>query len=279
MKPPQSSPYRIKKNKQSKSGLYYNQNGMQSQQYQSEFQVISIAQLLKKLFWGIQRIYVALKYQIYRLTTGAIGNFRISWFKVGLIAFAVFILMKKDIQFSFNINAPLQQTTTDIEAATARTTANEFGMVQPVHMQKRTQRNLKTIDPDELDVQEVKNYIKRFSKVAIAEMEKFGIPASVKMAQGILESWSGNHPVTQSDNNHFGILLANNTYNSAWENWRSHSMLLKNEHPYLFEHKMSYKGWAKALRKNVYNHDKSYDKKLIRLIERHQLYLLDEAVF
>ncbi|MFN7119205.1 MAG: glucosaminidase domain-containing protein [Saprospiraceae bacterium] len=128
----------------------------------------------------------------------------------------------------------------------------------------------------ELDEQKVRVYIRRFSKVAQAEMQKYNVPASVKMAQAIVESWAGQDAATLSTNNHFGAPLAGRNYDSAWESWRMHSMLLHERYATLFNHGNDYKKWAKGLQQAGYNNDRTYDKKIIDIIEKYQLYLLDE---
>lgn len=126
--------------------------------------------------------------------------------------------------------------------------------------------------------EEVKAYVKRFTKVARTEMEKFGIPASINLAQAILESAAGKSPMARETNNHFGKPLADKNYGNAWENWRAHSLFLRAEYQSLFEAEGSYKTWAKGLKKLKYSKDKSYDKKLIQIVEKYQLYLLDEPI-
>ena len=107
-------------------------------------------------------------------------------------------------------------------------------------------------------------------------MEKYGIPASVKLAQGIIESWAGEHPAARQNNNHFGSPLRGEEFESAWESWRVHSHLLQSEYASLFKSGDSYKQWAKALKRSDYTDDRQYDKKLISVIEKYQLYLLDD---
>jgi flagellum-specific peptidoglycan hydrolase FlgJ len=72
--------------------------------------------------------------------------------------------------------------------------------------------------------------------------------------------------------------MSDQSYGSAWENWRAHSIFLQAEYPSLFENGGSYKIWAKGLKKLRYSKDKNYDKKLIQIVEKYQLYLLDEQI-
>ncbi len=137
-------------------------------------------------------------------------------------------------------------------------------------------------------------YIKRFFKVAKVEMDKFGIPASIKLAQGLLESNAGKSRLAAEHLNHFGLKCFSKTcdkghcsnhsddshkdffrnYKSAWESWRDHSQFLTGaRYAHLKSHGKDYKKWAKGLKKAGYATDKKYDKKLIGIIE---LYGLDQ---
>jgi hypothetical protein len=142
------------------------------------------------------------------------------------------------------------------------------------------------------------DYAKRFGKVAQLEMQKYGIPASITLAQGILESNSGGSALARLHNNHFGIKCQERScpkghcvnyhddspkdffrkYGSAWESFRSHSEFLQRER-YQSLKKLGprdYKGWAKGLEKAGYATGKGYGNKLIRLIEDLKLYEFDK---
>lgn len=140
-------------------------------------------------------------------------------------------------------------------------------------------------------------YVKRFAKVAIGEMNKFGIPASIKLAQGLLESQAGESILATKNNNHFGIKCFSKSckkghcrnfsddshkdffkvYPSAWESYRAHSLFLQNKRYELLHTTASnYKEWAVGLQKAGYATDKEYANKLIRLIENLELYRYDK---
>ncbi|WP_170254543.1 glycoside hydrolase family 73 protein [Phaeodactylibacter luteus] len=135
-----------------------------------------------------------------------------------------------------------------------------------------------------------KAYVKRFAKVAQAEMKHYGIPASIILAQGLLESNVGESKLAQRNNNHFGMKCFSKSckpghcsnytddshkdffriYGNAWESYRAHSLLLKNSERYqpLFRLRSTdYKGWARGLSKAGYATDKKYADKIIHLIE------------
>jgi LysM repeat protein len=141
-------------------------------------------------------------------------------------------------------------------------------------------------------------YINRFAKVAIAEMNQFHIPASITLAQGCLESGDGNSSLARDANNHFGIKCNNGwtgrsvrhdddsrrecfrKYKSAWESYRDHSLFLRNNVRYASLFKLNitdYRGWARGLKKAGYATDPRYPERLIHIIEQYQLYDLDKA--
>lgn len=148
-------------------------------------------------------------------------------------------------------------------------------------------------------LQKQQAYVSRFVKVAQAEMRKYGIPASIKLAQGLVETNAGASRLSTKNNNHFGMKCfskkckkghcSNFTddshkdffriYKSAWASYRSHSEMLTTTKRYrpLFElAPTDYRGWAHGLSKAGYATDKQYAEKLIRTIEELQLYVYDE---
>lgn len=145
--------------------------------------------------------------------------------------------------------------------------------------------------------QTTQNYIDQYQNIAIKEMEKFGIPASITMAQGILESGSGKSELSISSNNHFGIKCHKSwsgekvyhdddakqecfrKYNTVEESYEDHSLFLKNGQRYAFLFKLSrtdYKGWAHGLKKAGYATNPQYAYRLIDLIEAYDLHKLDK---
>lgn len=141
-------------------------------------------------------------------------------------------------------------------------------------------------------------YIDMYKDIAIREMHQFGIPASITMAQGCLESENGNSTLSKRSNNHFGIKCKGDwtgarvyhnddeagecfrKYQYVEESYIDHSsFLLKNSrYAGLFKlDKYDYKGWAYGLKKAGYATDPEYPQKLIKLIEDEKLYLLDKV--
>lgn len=141
------------------------------------------------------------------------------------------------------------------------------------------------------------DYIDRYKGIAIEEMNKYGIPASIKLAQALLESGNGNSYLATRANNHFGIKCGgtwngksvnrpddtNNdcfrVYNDPEQSFRDHSQfLLRKRYENLFTLKKDdYKGWAKGLKAAGYATNPRYPELLIDLIERYNLQQYDRA--
>ena len=144
------------------------------------------------------------------------------------------------------------------------------------------------------------NYIHKYSDLAIAHMEKYRIPASITLAQGILESGAGMSDLARRSNNHFGIkchrgwnggavYAADDTpndcfrkYKSVEDSYQDHSEFLAYSSRYsaLFDLSITdYKGWARGLQKSGYATDRAYANKLIKLIEDYELYRFDDKKY
>jgi LysM repeat protein len=142
------------------------------------------------------------------------------------------------------------------------------------------------------------DYIKTYSDLAMKEMARVGIPASITLAQGILESNNGNSTLATKGNNHFGIKCHDWTgkkifhdddakhecfrsYDSPYESYMDHSQFLSTRSRYagLFELKPhDYRGWAKGLKSAGYATAPKYANLLIKIIEENELYHFDVLV-
>ena len=142
-------------------------------------------------------------------------------------------------------------------------------------------------------------YINSYQPIAKSNMAQFGIPASICLGQGILESGAGTGPLSAIANNHFGIKCHQDwkgpsvkydddaaqecfrKYNQASESYNDHALFLKSRRWYepLFKlEKDDYKGWAKGLKAAGYATDPKYPEKLIAIIERYHLDQYDAEV-
>lgn len=134
--------------------------------------------------------------------------------------------------------------------------------------------------------QQYEAYIEKFYRLAQEHQQRYGIPASITLAQGLLESGAGTSELSRKANNHFGIKCHEwdgatihykrdcyRKYRNAEESYRDHSeFLLRDRYQNLFKLKLTdYKGWARGLKKYGYATDPSYAEKLINIIELYDL--------
>lgn len=244
-------------------------------------------------------------------------------YKIGFIILAAIFLLKNDLSFQFHFNTAKNQSTTSKEL-------ESFSILQPIsnlferkkindnvenqnhsinsdknlsndysNMTYQNEKNVSSLAASGVaKFKKQQNYVKRFAEVARSEMKKFGIPASITLAQGLIESNAGDSRLSRENNNHFGMKCfskkckkghcSNFTddshkdffrkYQTAWESYRAHSIMLGGDR---YKHlkklnKSNYKGWARGLKKAGYATDKRYAEKLIHIIEEMELYQFDD---
>lgn len=141
-------------------------------------------------------------------------------------------------------------------------------------------------------------YIRKYAPIAVDEMHKSKIPASITLAQGILESGSGRSELASKSNNHFGIKCHTQwqgervyhdddeegecfrKYQFVESSYKDHSEFLtkRKRYSFLFNYNLKdYKKWAKGLKKAGYATDKKYPNKLIKIIETYNLHEFDNV--
>lgn len=141
-----------------------------------------------------------------------------------------------------------------------------------------------------------KEYIEKYASLAVKQMHQYKIPASITLAQGILESNNGNSRLAVKANNHFGIkchgwegkkIFADDdkknecfrNYKNVLESFVDHSLFLNkySRYEFLFNYKITdYKSWAKGLKKAGYATNSKYPELLIKIIEENKLYQFDK---
>lgn len=143
------------------------------------------------------------------------------------------------------------------------------------------------------------DYIENYKYIAIRHMKEYKIPASITLAQGILESGAGKGALTQKSNNHFGIKCNSDwtgaktyhdddnkgdcfrKYDKAEGSFADHARFLSERPRYknLFSLDITdYRGWARGLQNAGYATDKAYANKLIKMIEDYELFLYDQEI-
>lgn len=237
-----------------------------------------------------------------------------NWYKLAFLGCCTFFAFQKDLNFNLNFKAktaaaletiasptaqPVALNVSNIETAAAKNKKGSghflFGTVfsakgvptrveKPIVMTEKVKKQLA--------------YVKKYADIAQKEMAQYGIPASVTLAQGLIETNAGASSLATKNNNHFGIKCFSKkcskghcsnfsddshkdffrTYKNAAESFRSHSELLVGKR-YKHLKKLgttNYKDWAIGLKKAGYATDKNYHNKLISLVENLHLYKYDE---
>jgi LysM repeat protein len=157
-----------------------------------------------------------------------------------------------------------------------------FGLGMGIHAQKK--------------LKSYTDYIDRYADIAVKHAEKYKIPASITLAQALLESGAGQSALAKESNNHFGIKCHADwqgeriyraddgpndcfrKYKKAEDSYEDHSafLLQRQRYAFLFDYSIKdYTSWAKGLQKSGYATDKAYANKLIKIIEDYQLYEYD----
>jgi flagellum-specific peptidoglycan hydrolase FlgJ len=224
--------------------------------------------------------------------------------KLLLLMVLAIVILKKDFVFSINLTSPRQQaplheqrmpTPAPFESSQQKENKITDSQISPISetnkssiilTDKPNQPSWKTLENIDKEVREA--YVRRFAHVAIDEMKKYGIPASITLAQAILQSAAGNNEPALMGHNHFnlecnaewqGDKMDFNTgkcykkYPSAWQSFRDHSEhITKGKYsPLKNLDRKDYKGWANALANAGYSTDKNYETYLLKAIKKYNL--------
>lgn len=241
--------------------------------------------------------------------------FNRNWFQLFILGVGIYILFNKDVSIEFGLGgSEMARSEASMPAKPQPAVAKPAKLEQHEHVRAadlksekpkevpkaNTMANLTPIlsptyakrkgIPQEVVDQKLaicRNYIQKYAPVALQEMQKYGIPASITLAQGLLESNAGESRLARESQNHFGIKCRRKcrgctcrnysdddiydmfrVFDSAWESYREHSILLQNgRYKHLQKYGMDYEKWAHGLKKAGYATDKRYAYKLIQIIE------------
>ncbi len=279
----------------------------------------------------MNRTIIQFKHNINQNLFKANYFFRENWFKILLVLVTAFIITRKDLNFQFALNNATSQVSnvTNVAQPTAFITRNKDATVGNTVLKTDSPPEVPVVKKPKVDDNKaqsfsnlgfvmnpgyakkhnidpaivaeknriVKGYVSRYSAIAIQEMTEYGIPASITLAQGLLESNAGDSRLATDANNHFGIKCFSQScrrghcknytddthkdffrvYTNVWESYRAHSLFLqRNRYKHLLQlKKTDYKGWAHGLKKAGYATDKRYAFKLINIIESLNLQRFD----
>lgn len=223
------------------------------------------------------------------------------WFHLCLVGLAGFIFLRKDLSFSISFRAPMESraaaagltskptakngdkqaekaTSSTVLAATATKTteASVFSM-------GTTTSSSTTAATNRISEAAIQGFVARFLSIAQDESKKYGIPTSIILAQGILQTQAGENPLAEKGNNFFKLRASGTwkgktyraktgvyrAYSTAWAGFRDHSTFITSgrfKHLGLIGSK-NYVAWAAGLQAGGFDTDKDYAKQLIAVIE------------
>jgi hypothetical protein len=247
--------------------------------------------LLRRLIALLLKPFIALWYSFEAWLRRTLDWRRVPWLKLALLVFLAYFLSRENWQFNVSLHAPFGAD------GVSWTETSGDPLQQNVSLFTGGETKEDGAVFASVEDEQARGYIKRFAAVAVQEMHTYKVPASIKMAQALIESKAGNSRLATESNNHFGIKCRSKckgctcrnysdddaydmfrVFDSAWESWREHSLLLTSFDRYkkLQKFGKDYKKWAAGLKNSGYATDKNYDKKLIRIIEKYKLHKLDD---
>lgn len=260
----------------------------------------------------LQRYKAQQNYYVYQIKTFVGKN----WQKLTLLLLIIIIFSYKDLTIHFDLSSPFRSSNDlppkiEEQYPNSHTQTNQKqGFTEKIQEESRKETfslfpflfgnndkkdNVpKTLEGVYNDVKSSKKkaFIKRYSHVAVEEMNQFGIPASITLAQALLHGQAGTGELATKNNNHFSITCGSTwqketrelqgvcyrSYKSAWKSFRDHSELItKGRFVDLKQFSSTdYKQWAKGLQEKGYSVDKTYAELLIRIIKENNLDKFDE---
>lgn len=215
------------------------------------------------------------------------------WFKLSLLLLIIIACFRKDLSFSFRLNSSknnkkIEQTQeeTKVEITSEKNTTTPLSIIEGF-----LSKGDKKDEFPEIDESTKINFLKRFAQVAVAEQKKYGIPASVILANALRQSYAGKRELTIKSNNHFAIpctfdwtgeseKISDNCYRkyeNAWLSFRDHSIFITSGKFSELRSSKNFKDWANGLQNLGYpsGSDNLADE-LIKIIEKYRLQDLDK---
>ncbi len=248
---------------------------------------------INQSIFAAERQHAAFSRKVQRSTFGLV--------KPGLKTYGVTaVLFCAWLMYQSGVNHP-ERYNQSVEAGVNMPWSSILGGSSEVKAQKpekeQTGNAYAPVSSGQLTEEEARAFVEKFSKIAVEEQDKYGIPASISLAQGLVESRAGTSRLARNNNNFFGIKCFSKScvkghctnhfddhhkdffrkFKTAWESWRAHSKMLAGPHyAGLKKHGKNYKAWASGLQKLGYATDSNYASKIIGMIEKYQLYQFDD---
>lgn len=260
---------------------------------------LSFRLIWKSLLKRLKRHFSVLRFWAQRLSSGVFQKKTL--LKLGVVAAASYFIFGGSSGIGSFLGAGNQGASIDWGEETRLGVGqeNHKTTLAPKKKEKKTPAQNTSAAPvaiETLNGGQAEDYIQKFSGIAREEMIKYGVPASISLAQGLIESRAGTSLLARQNNNHFGMKCflkhcpkghcTNYSddshkdfflkFKDSKQSWRAHSILISTgRYARLKKFGRDYKRWANGLKSAGYATDGSYAQKLVNTIERYQLYQYD----
>jgi hypothetical protein len=244
---------------------------------------ISVQELVIMVFKGMKKPIVAAKAAFLRNTALQASIRQIPWIPIGLIVLAGTVLLYKDLNFNINLSAPTGGGGSGVAGGSSV-------VPQPI-----SNPNSDVLFSGVQD-QKNRSYIRAYSELAMNYHRAYGVPASILLAQALIDSNAGENVAATLNNNHFAIQCHSKNcrkghcssldkgehkafyrkYKSVDDSWRAHSLMITTGKYRELTNSKDYQYWANSLQQLSFNDADEYAKKLIRLIQNYKLGVLDK---
>lgn len=231
---------------------------------------------------------------LFTLVTVFIGR---HWLRLAIVTLTLFLLSRKQINLSVRLGSPAQTpaltATTPPEgvAPPGRESEEAAGFLSRFSLFGSTEKPSHYDLLSRMGEAEVEAFLRRFANVAQAEQDKFGIPASITLANSLLFSVAGTNEAARTYNSFFGLACTTDwpgptgradqgcvrSYESAWTSFRDHSLFVTSKQ-YATLRQLSetdYRQWAAGLEKLNYNDTEDLARQLVRTVDKYQLFRYD----
>ncbi|MEQ1745111.1 MAG: glucosaminidase domain-containing protein [Saprospiraceae bacterium] len=261
--------------------------------------------LFRQIVWRLRRNWIAFRFQANRYTLGLFRERTVLKLStLGLLSYIVLFtevgtnLLNEPSYTEYEPFHPVETSLEVTEKPKGKSLVSKSKSVSPVTYStdfkpvNKPKNDAAPLSVKQMDQTRADLYVARYSTIAVKEMHRYGIPASISLAQGLVESRFGTSKLAVRNNNHFGMKCFSKNcprghcsnhlddhhkdffrkYQTPWESWRAHSQMLANgRYAKLKKYGRHYRDWAKGLERLGYATDPSYSEKLIGVIERYNL--------
>jgi flagellum-specific peptidoglycan hydrolase FlgJ len=245
---------------------------------------------------------------------GKTGQFlRRNWFKLFVVGLFLFLMFKKDFSFKIDLRSPLRKEVQEgrdlmpVQQPPDRSSQERYTEALPSQEEVGQQSSAFNLNPisgsrkshkrifqefEQIDPTTIAAFIQRFGHVAVSERKKYGVPASLILANGLLISKAGTSEMSRSGHNYFGLGCTEDWigeqgfyggtcfrhYENAWTSFRDHSLFLTTGKLSKLSSlgRDDYKAWARALDKEGFYEHKNTDEAILQIIKRYQLDRFDQ---